>query len=407
MKRILFINRFFYPDHSATSQMLGDVCFFLATQEFKIHVATSRQLYEDAAANLPSSEEIRGVQVHRIWSSRFGRRKLFLRALDYLTFYFSTARFCLVWLAPGDVVVAKTDPPMICLVARLAAKIKGARLVNWVQDLYPDAALALGMGPIARMGRLLEVLRNFSLRGAQLNVVIGNLMAERLRTHGVAAKRIRVQPNWADGAEIVPLSTALNPLRSEWALENKFVVGYSGNMGRVHEFATILGAIEQLQDRADICFLFIGGGAQRGWLEAQIKSGGYRNVLFKPYQPQEQLINSLGLPDVHLVSLRPELEGIVVPSKFYGIAAAGRATIFVGDLQGEIPGILGTAECGRTIEPGDIAGLVRTIVSLEADRGLTALLGANARNCFMARFDKQVALSAWRDIAHSITAYSI
>lgn len=404
MKRILFINRFFYPDHSATSQLLGDVCFFLAARGFDIHVLTSRQLYEDAARNLPAFEEIHGVQVHRVWTSKFGRSKLYLRSLDYLTFYLSTVLFCLFWLSSGDAVVAKTDPPMIGLVARVAAKFRGARLINWVQDLYPDAAVASGLKFVARIGPLLEVMRNISLRGAFLNVVIGDLMAKRLRGYGVAAGQIRVQPNWSDGAEIVPLGMDRNPLRRGWDLENKFIVGYSGNMGRLHEFSTILDAIGQLQHREDICFLFIGSGAQRGWMEAQVSSAGYRNVLFKPYQPQAQLINSLGLPDVHLVTLRPEFEGIVVPSKFYGIAAAGRATIYVGDRDGEVPGILAKAECGRTVAPGDGDGLVQAIVALEADRDLVAQMGSNARDYFMARFDKQVALSAWRDIAIAATA---
>jgi glycosyltransferase involved in cell wall biosynthesis len=394
--KVVFVNRFFFPDHSATSQLLSDFCFFLANKGFEIHVVASQQLYEDPGARLSSEEDVFGVKVHRVWTSRFGRQRLFLRAIDYLTYYLATGWYLLNLASRNDIVVAKTDPPMISVVAWIIAGIKGARLVNWVQDLFPEVAYAIGGGKINRFGRMLGWLRNGSLRDASLNIAIGSKMAKRIAGFGVQDGKVQTVHNWADGGDISPCEKNANPLSKAWGLCGKFVVGYSGNMGRVHEFETILRAIDRLAGKSDIVFLFIGSGAKRSWLEAKCRS--WTNVLFKPYQPRDQLKFSLCVPDVHLVSLRPDMEGLIVPSKFYGIAAAGRPTIFVGDPDGEIPGILHSAECGVTVASGDATGLVRAIVMMKEDPTLSARMGHNARQAFERDYDKAVALPAWEQL---------
>ena len=144
-RRRLFVNRFFNPDHSATSQILTDLCFALAARGHEVHVVTSRLRYDDPSASLAGEESASGVRIHRVWTSRFGRGALAGRAIDYLTFYLS-ALWRLVMLADrSTILVAKTDPPMISVVAALAARATGARLVNWTQDLFPEVAVAVGM----------------------------------------------------------------------------------------------------------------------------------------------------------------------------------------------------------------------------------------------------------------------
>src|SRR3954447_26965913 len=141
-RRVLFVNRFFHPDHSATSQMLSDLSFHLAERGWRVEVVTSRQRYDAADAKLPPREIVRGVEVQRVWSTRFGRAFLPGRAVDYATFYIS-AFFTLLRRAGRDTtIVALTDPPLISVVAALAAKLRHATLVNWTQDLFPEVAEA-------------------------------------------------------------------------------------------------------------------------------------------------------------------------------------------------------------------------------------------------------------------------
>jgi len=144
-RKLIFVNRFFFPDHSATSQMVSDLAFALAAAGFDVQVVTSRLRYDDPAAELPGREAIAGVQVHRVRTTRFGRHLLPGRALDYLTFYLSAAWRLFRLLRRGDVVVAKTDPPLISVPVGWVAGLRGARLVNWLQDLFPEVAAALGI----------------------------------------------------------------------------------------------------------------------------------------------------------------------------------------------------------------------------------------------------------------------
>ena len=247
--QIVFVNRFFFPDISATSQMVSDLAFQLAAGGAEIHIVTSRLRYDDPAVKLPAREVIDGVTIHRVWTSRFGRASTLGRLCDYLTFYVTAPLKVFLLASRGDVVVAKTDPPMISVPVMFAARLRGARRVNWLQDLFPEVATALGMrlgGALVR--GTLAWMRNRSLRAADVNVVLGSRM-EVLVARLAPRVPVRVVPNWSPTADIAPLPRAANPLAVQWHMKDRFVVGYSGNLGRAHELGIVLAAAERLRHR--------------------------------------------------------------------------------------------------------------------------------------------------------------
>lgn len=414
--KVIFVNRYFHPDHSATSQILSDLVFALAAEGREVAVVSSRQCYEDAAAWLPGRENIRGVSVRRVWTSRYGRLNLLGRAVDYLTFYTSAA--WVVWrlAAKGDIVVAMTDPPMLSVVVEPVVRMRRAKLVNWLQDIFPEVAQVLGVGNsrVAGVGwRLVRGLRDGSLRRARNNVVLGDKMAARLKSIGVASDRMTLIPNWSDGSQVRAIAAQENALRAEWGLGDEIIIGYSGNLGRAHEYETIVEAISRIEAMSaagalaanvKIGWLFIGGGARFGEFQAAVARRKLRSVRFRPYQPRERLSESLSAADVHIVTLRPELEGLIVPSKYYGIAAAGRPAIFIGDERGEIAGYLRDASCGVTIAEGDVAAMVAQVLALATDASAREAMGRRARAQFEARFDKATAVAAWARLIDRIEA---
>lgn len=404
MKRVIFLNRFFFPDHSATSQLLGDLAFDLARRGRAVHVVTSRQRYDVPDARLPAAETIAGVEVHRVATTRFGRSALVGRGLDYLSFYAAVWRRVLSLAQPGDTVVAKTDPPMLCVPAMHAARRRSLRLVNWMQDIYPELAARLGV-PLLRgaVGRGLARLRDASLDIAVANVVVGDKMAESVRGRGVPAARVHVIPNWCDDEAIAPISHADNPLYRAWRLEGRFVIGYSGNLGRGHEFETVLGAAERLRDDARMLFLCIGGGHKLDELVSRVDALGLGGAFrFVPYQDREQLRYSLGAADVHWISLKPELEGLMVPSKLYGIAAAGRPVIAITAKDGEVATLVRQHRCGCVVEPGDSAALADALVGLATDDEACAAMGRHARAMLDAQFTRRHALDRWHRLLDEI-----
>lgn len=401
---LIFLNRYFYPDHSATSQILGELTIRLAKQGRRVIVITSRQLYNAPQIRLPARETVDGIDIVRIRTTHFGRDRLLGRAIDYATFYCAAAWTLWRMARRGDSVISMTDPPMLSLVAAPVCRLRRAKLINWLQDVFPEVAVTLGLtrGPLTRWCfRLLTKLRNLSLSAAAANVAVGVRMADRLARSGVARHRLCVIPNWADGSLIRPIPHADNPLRREWQLGDAFVVGYSGNFGRAHEAETILGAIVEIERQGgdalkpQVLWLFIGGGAQLDVLKRETDRLQLSSVRFQPYQPREALAFSLSAADVHLISLRPELEGLVVPSKFYGIAAAGRPSIFIGDTDGEIAATVRKHGCGVAVPMGDIAGLARAVTELASQADTCSAMGKRARAALESDYDLSIGATKW------------
>lgn len=403
--RIIFLNRFFFPDHSASSQLLSDLAFHLAHQGEDVHVITSRETHHEPDAPLPSEARMGGVEIHRIWTSHYGSKSLTRRALDFLSFHALSSVKLATLARRGDVVVANTDPPMLSLVTSSLSGLKRFKTINWLHDIYPEVAAEVGI-PVTRgpVGKTLVRLRNRSLRRAHMNVAIGEEMAKRVLAFGVRSQAVRVIQNWSDDLPMVTPAEGPHPLRKEWSLADKFVVGYSGNLGRAHEVETILGAAELLKHRDDIVFLFIGGGYRFAEVEAQAKLRGLPNFMFKPYQPRETLPLSLSVSDVHWLSLRPELRGLVVPSKFYGMAAARRPIIVVTSPDGELGQLVTDHKCGFAVQTGDPEGLTRGILGLAANRPLCREMGLNARRMLDTHFTKAQALQRWTDVIGEVTA---
>lgn len=401
MPRIIFVNRFFAPDTSATSQIASDLAFDLAARGFEVLAITGRQRYEDPKAALPGTDTLKGVRIVRVWSTRFGRGWLPGRAIDYLTFYLSASRALWREVTAGSRVIAMTDPPLISLPAAFIAKRRGAFLINWLQDVFPEVAERLGVLRPGRLLRTFTALRNQSLRQAAVNVAIGQRMAERVAAN-CGSSPVRVIPNWAleEPGEI----PSNNPLRRDWQLEDKFVVGYSGNMGRAHALESLLEAATRLKTQSHIRFLLIGDGALLPSLKAVAQARQLTNVLFKPYQPRENLRYSLSLPDLHVVSLDERLEGLIVPSKFVGILAMGRPVLFLGAADGEIGGCIERSGCGVVAPSTDATAIAGAIEDLAASPSRIAALAAGAHAVWDREFRRSHVLDAWADVLTHVHA---
>jgi glycosyltransferase involved in cell wall biosynthesis len=396
---IVFFNRFFHPDTSATSQILSDLAFHLAGRGHKVLVVTS------ASEGLrPGVETVNGVEVHRVARSAHAPGGIVGRAISYLAYHSAARSAARRMVRAGDVVVVKTDPPMLGASIGPIARTRGARVVNWLQDLFPEVAERHGVtgvgGPFAAW---LRRVRDRAIAAADRNVAVGDRMAQYLRGTVGPRAHLAVIHNWSSGALIKPIAPAANPLRGEWGLGDAFVVGYSGNLGRVHEFDTLLRAAGELRAERGIRFLIIGRGPRLQDVRRRAASLKLDNMGFEPHQHRTRLPQSLCAPDVHVASLAPEYEGLVQPSKLYGVMAAGRPTIFIGDPAGETAAILAETGSGLAIPAGDAAGLAAAIRSLAADPARVQRMGRAARAAFEARYDLPVALARWEELLSSLS----
>lgn len=395
--KLVFFNRYYWPDRSATSQLLTDLATALAAGGREVLVVAGDREQDPARPRLPRSEQDRGVRIRRLRATACARFGLAGRALDDLAFYVAAAWFALWYVARGDVVVAKTDPPLLGVALLPAIRLKRAVLVNWLQDLYPEVAEALGVLRPSPLTALLRWMRNRALRTARMNVAIGERMGRRVAAIA-GAERTCVIHNGSPPLATTPVPAADNPYRQQLGLRDEVVFMYSGNLGRAHRFEALLAAGERLRERRDIRFLIVGDGPQRAAVEAAARERGLGNWTFLPLQPRERLADALGAADVHLVSLEPRLEGLIVPSKVYGVLAAGRPCIFIGAPDGEVAELLRAHDCGITVDPADPAALRVAIERLAGDAPVRARLGANARRGSEERWPPGAPAQRWRAV---------
>jgi glycosyltransferase involved in cell wall biosynthesis len=272
-------------------------------------------------------------------------------------------------------------------------------VIHWVQDIYPEIA-AVHFGGLAPWFSFpFRVKRDASWRRAARCIVLGKTMAGEVARHRVIPAQITTIPNWAPRELQNPASDDDRAAqRIAWGLADKFIVAYSGNLGRVHEVAAILAAAEILRDRPDIAFLFLGTGARLTEVRAAVAARRLKNIGILPPAPREALASSLAAADVQLVTLSPKFASLVFPSKLAGVFAAGRPTLFIGPPGGEIASLLETEGCGATVNPSDGAGLAEKIVRWQADAALTKQLGQRARAAYEKIFTFNAALAHWENI---------
>ena len=386
--RFIFVNRVYWPSTAATAQLLTDLAEGLAARGAEVHVI--------AAGTGPDQRN--GVTVHRTGGDeRHGG--LVSQARNYWEFI-RRARLQTALLAkPGDVVVLMTDPPMLGVAVTGIVTERGAGVVHWIQDIYPEivpahagAIAALPLIPFRRM-------RDQSWRAARCCVALGEDMAQAVAARAVPVAQIAIAPNWAPRElAAAPPVAAIEARRMAWGLADKFIVAYSGNLGRVHEFAAVLDAATELKARADIVFLFIGRGPRFDEVRATAQTRGLANMRFLPPETRENLATALAAPDAQLVTLKPAFAHLVYPSKLAGVLAAGRPVLFVGPPEGEIARLLAREQCGAAFAPTDGAGLAATVASWQADPTRRAQQGRAARGTYEKHFTFGTALTHWEEI---------
>ena len=396
--KIVFVNRFYWPDESATGQLLTDLAEHMAFNGARVTVVTSRLRYSSDDEKLLGEEERNGVRIERVWTTSFDRSSTIGRLLDLATFNLFAMLKLLRILRAGDLVVAKTDPPFIQLFAWFAAALKRAKLVNWCQDLFPEVAYALVRNSyLATFRNLMSAARNHALRRADCTVAISKEMRLTLLKQGIDRDRILVINNWCDRG-IEPIPKEENILRKRWQLQEDFVIGYSGNLGRAHIPESIYRLVKELAGIPKLKILFIGAGHGMTWLRQRCLEDNHSHAVFKPYQPRCDLSLSLSTPDIHLISLKSGCQKYIAPSKFYGVLAAGRPIAFVGDMNSELAKDIHRSRFGITLALGRPNDWRQSILQVMENENERIAMARNARQAFEWRFNPSSSLEAWRRV---------
>jgi colanic acid biosynthesis glycosyl transferase WcaI len=393
--RVLFINQYFPPDRTNTAVLLAQLCEDLARKGHEVGVVAGRASY-NPSEDLPTPS---GVRIVRTRSFGFSRLTMTGRLANYVSYSVGA-----LWRAlrdpHPDVVVTHSDPPFIGLVGAFAGAWHRCPFVQVYYDVYPDAALAIGKADGVVMVRSWRGLNRVVRRRASRIVAIGRDMRERLARDGVAEGKIAVLPNWAEPNDTPPETVARVRRGLSWA--DRFVVMHAGNVGLGHDLPTFLRAASRLRDEPDVLLVIMGDGAAKPTLERQAERSGLSNVQFLPYQERSRALEIIASADCHLISLAPGLTGCMVPSKVYGIMAAGRPVVAAVDADSEVGRLIAEVGFGLRVDPGDASGVaeaIRAIRDLDLER-----MGAAGRAAFESNYTRAVATNRYERLLESETA---
>lgn len=399
--RILVLNQYFHPDRSATSQLLTELCEDLA-RHHEVWVVTGRPSYNpsDATASrgLVSRERHGDVRVARVWSTSFPRADMAGRLTNYGTYLLSSVAGAFSVARP-DVVVALTDPPPIGLIGVLAGAVRRRPFVLVTKDIFPDAAVRVGKLSNPAVIRTLRAMSRLLFRRAARVVSIGRDMDRRLVELGVPREKIETIHDWSDGRLVRPLDGP-SPLRKQHGWDDRFVVMHSGNVGLSQSLEVLVDAAALLRSRDDIVIAIVGDGAAKAGLERRVRESKLSNVAFLPYQPKASLSESLGAADVHYVGLKRGLAGFIVPSKVYGILAAGKPYVAAVEEESEPARIAREHGCGIVTRPEDPEVLAGAI--LQSRREPLEEMGRRGRAAFEKHFDRPISTEAYRHMLEEV-----
>jgi putative colanic acid biosynthesis glycosyltransferase WcaI len=375
--RILVLNLYYPPDTSATAKMAAAFLEPLAAKH-EVTLICGRPSYdptERRAWRLWQSERLRDVTIVRVGSTDYPRTQMGRRVLNYLSYVaLSVPR---AFFVRCDVVLAMTDPPFEGIVGAFVAMLKGKPFVYNIRDLYPDMALGGSIVAPGLLARVWEMLHRWALRRATRLIVLGEDMKARIVAKGVPAERVAIV---RDGVEIAAVSSAPPELDSEVisAIRSgfRFVLLHAGNLGFYGAWQTLLAAARELEGDA-VGLVFVGDGAQRASLEAAAARS--TNVRFLPFFPPGKIASVLAAGDAHVITIKRGLEGVVVPSKMYGILAAGRPIVALASQQTDAASLGARYGFGVAADPDNPAELVAVVRALLGDPARLAEMGTAAR----------------------------
>jgi len=399
-QRILVLNQYYWPGVEATAQLLAQLCEALA-RDYDVTVVTGHL----HGHQLPDEEERNGVRIVRVRSTTYERSQLHHRAANYGSYLGESVRAALRGERP-DLVLCMTDPPVVGDIGLVVARRFDVPLLVISQDVFPEIAERVKRLEHPLVLGALRKLVGLYLRRADRVVAIGETMKLRLVHKGAREGRIEVIPNWVDTTEIQP-----QPRRNAWSaargLDDELVVMHSGNIGHAQDLDTLVRAATFLRDLDRLRIMVIGFGARHGELTRLAQRLEVtRTVQFLDYQPREQLPLSLATGDLHYVGLARGLSGYVVPSRLYGILAAGRPALVSADADSEIVRIVEEVGCGIVVPPGR-PELVASVIRDVAEGRLSLVgMGDLGRAWVEREADREVAFDRYRRVVADVVASS-
>lgn len=405
-KKLLIYAHYFYPDVASTGQILTELCEGMI-DTFDITVicvvpSYSGTIDEKYKTKRIYKEEHNGIKIIRVRVPEFQKSNKISRIKNLLAYFFNSLLATLK-IEKQDYIYTISQPPILGGVLGVLGKwLKGGKLIYNIQDFNPEQTMAVGYSKNKLLLNTVMAVDKFSCKKADKVIVVGRDMQETLRNrfnNKKVPKNVFIN-NWINEKEIYPLEQnhpRIMEFKEKYNLQDKFIIMYSGNIGLYYDLENIIKVIGEFKDREDVVFAFVGDGTVKDKIEAYVSENNLSNVTFIPYQDKADLIYSLNAADIHWVVNAKGIKGVSVPSKLYGVMAAGKPVLGVLDEGSEARLIVEDCNCGLCIEPGNYKEISNNIKYILNNKEEIRLLGLNGRQYLESNLTKEVSINKYKE----------
>ena len=405
-KKLLIYAHYFYPDVASTGQILAELAEGMS-DAFDITVICVVPSYSGVIEEKYKSkriyiEEYKGIKLVRVRVPEFTKSNKVSRIKNLLAYFFNSL-IATAKIEKQDYIYTISQPPILGGVLGVLGKwIKGGKLIYNIQDFNPEQTIAVGYAKNKLLLNTVMAVDKFSCKNSDKVIVVGRDMQETLKNRFNNKKvpsNVFIN-NWINEKEIYPLDQnhpKIVAFKEKYNLKDKFIIMYSGNIGLYYDLENIIKVIGEFKDREDVVFAFIGDGTVKSKIEEYVTNNNLNNVTFIPYQDKADLIYSLNAADIHWVVNAKGIKGVSVPSKLYGVMAAGKPVLGVLDEGSEARLIVEECNCGVCIEPGNYKEISRNIEYILNNKELIKSLGRNGRKYLEVNLTKDVSINKYKE----------
>ncbi|MDP7978349.1 glycosyltransferase family 4 protein [Bacillus sp. WLY-B-L8] len=409
-KKIAFVINYFYPDFASTGQLMTELCLDLQN-DFNITVIAAQPNYAGekiSTRKLFEEDCLENMKIIRIRLPEVDKTSKLSR-MKYIFSYFVLANIALLREKGVDLIYTISQPPVLGgLIGTIGKFLKRTKHVYNVQDFNPEQAAAVSYTNKQSIFKIAKKIDMLNCSFADCVIVVGNDMSETLKQRFVGKKvpDYAVINNWTNEQEVVPLDKSdrnIKQFLEDNNLKDKFIIMYSGNIGLYYDLENIVKVTEHFKEYKDIAFVFIGEGAVKKHMEEFIQNNKIPNVFFLPYQPKEFIKYSLNAADVHLVVNQKGIKGVSVPSKIYGVMAAGKPILGVLEQESEAQMLIDKSNSGFVVEPQNYPEIIKVIDNLyKMDKIDLVKIGLNGRGYLEENLKREISINKYRKLLKRI-----
>lgn len=397
LQTLWVISELYYPEETSTGYYLTRIAEGLA-DDFRVKVLCGQPNYFAKGIKAAKRETHKGVEIYRAAGTTLDKNKIFFKLINMLTLGFSVFIKALRHFKKGDKVLVVTTPPSLPFLTAFASLMKGASYVLLIHDNYPEILIAANKAKEnSFFVNTLNYFNRWLYKYAAKIIVCGRDMFELVakKTEGLDIPVETIQ-NWAELETVKPLPRAENDLLKELQIENKLVFLYAGNMGYPNDLESIIRCAEKLKDDERFCFVFLGTGVKRKWLEMEVAEKSLQNVRLLDPKPRSEQNVFLNACDVAIVTLVKKMWGVSMPSRTYNILAAGKPILALTENDSEISKVVGEDHVGWTVLPDNPEALLQKILEIYENKNKFLEMGKNARQSAIQKYSLETAISKYK-----------